>query len=59
MLVYNKNMLKPEDLPKSIFELADPKWNGKVSLAYPLFGTTATHAAALFANFGDAVLYST
>ena len=22
-------------------------------MAYPLFGTTATHAAALFANFGD------
>ena len=46
-------MLKPGDLPKSIFELTDPKWQGKVALAYPLFGTTATHAAALFANLGD------
>jgi iron(III) transport system substrate-binding protein len=49
ILIYNTTMLKPEDLPKSIFELTDPKWQGKVALAYPLFGTTATHAAALFA----------
>jgi len=53
VLVYNKNMLKPEDLPKSIFELTDPKWKGRVSIAYPLFGTTATHAAALFIQMGD------
>ena len=45
-------MLKKADLPKSIFELMEPRWKGKVSLAYPLFGTTATHAAALFANLG-------
>jgi iron(III) transport system substrate-binding protein len=45
--------VKEEDLPKSIFELTEPKWEGKVSLAYPLFGTTATHFAALFANLGE------
>jgi iron(III) transport system substrate-binding protein len=33
--------------------LTDHRWKGKVSLAYPLFGTTATHAAALFAYWGD------
>ena len=27
VLVYNKNMLKPEDLPKSIFELTNPAFN--------------------------------
>lgn len=53
VLIYNKNMLKPEDLPKSIFELSSPIWKGKVALAYPLFGTTATHAAALFTNLGE------
>ena len=53
ILIYNTAMLKPEDLPKSIFELTDPKWKGKIALAYPLFGTTATHAAALFAYMGD------
>ena len=53
ILIYNTAMLKPEDLPKSIFELTDPKWQGKVALAYPLFGTTATHCAALFAELGE------
>ena len=53
ILIYNTNLLKPQNLPKSIFELTEPQWKGKVSLAYPLFGTTATHSAALFAHMGD------
>jgi len=52
ILIYNKDLIKNNELPKSIFELAEPKWKGKVSLAYPLFGTTATHAAALFSILG-------
>ena len=40
-------------MPESIHDLTGPKWRGKIAMAYPLFGTTATHAAALFANFGD------
>ncbi len=53
VLIYNTNLLKKEDLPKSIFELTDVKWKGKVAIAYPLFGTTATHCAALFAQLGE------
>ena len=53
ILIYNTHLLKSKDLPKSIFEFTQPQWNGKVALAYPLFGTTATHAAALFAYFDD------
>jgi len=53
VLIYNTNLLKSEDLPKSIFELTNPRWKGKVSLAYPLFGTTATHAAALYVHLGE------
>jgi iron(III) transport system substrate-binding protein len=52
VLVYNTEMLKESDLPESIFELTDPKWRGKVLMAYPLFGTTATHTAAMFTTFG-------
>jgi len=52
VLVYNTNMLKEDQLPKSIFELTDPKWKGKVALGYPLFGTTATHVAAMYAFLG-------
>lgn len=53
ILIYNTDLLKEEDLPKSIFELAEPKWRNKVAIAHPLFGTTATHAAALFTYLGE------
>ncbi len=53
ILIYNKDQLKDQDLPSSIFELAEPEWKDKVALAYPLFGTTATHAAALFVALGE------
>jgi iron(III) transport system substrate-binding protein len=54
ILLYNTRMLGAEDLPESIFDLTQPRWQGQVALAYPLFGTTATHAAALFAHLGQA-----
>ena len=53
VLIYNREMLTKEQLPKSIFDLTKPEWQGKVAMALPLFGTTATHAAALFATLGD------
>lgn len=52
VLVYNTNLLEEKDLPQSIFELTDAKWKGKVAMAYPLFGTTATHVAALYCSMG-------
>jgi iron(III) transport system substrate-binding protein len=54
VLICNTNLLAEADIPGSILELTQPKWRGKVALAYPLFGTTATHGAALFAALGDA-----
>lgn len=53
VLIYNTDMLQESDLPESIFELTEPKWRGKVAMAYPLFGTTATHTAAMIATFGE------
>jgi iron(III) transport system substrate-binding protein len=53
VLVYNINLLKESDLPKSIFELTKPQWKGKVAMGYPVFGTTATHMAALYATLGQ------
>jgi iron(III) transport system substrate-binding protein len=53
VLIYNKKLLKAEQLPTSIFDLTKPEWKDKVAMALPLFGTTATHAAALFVEFGD------
>ena len=33
VLAYNTEKLKPEDLPKSVKELTDPKWKGRVGWA--------------------------
>lgn len=52
VLIYNTKLLKPTEVPQSIFDLTQPQWKGKVALAYPLFGTTATHVAALYAVLG-------
>ncbi|MGD9504442.1 MAG: extracellular solute-binding protein [Syntrophobacteraceae bacterium] len=52
VLIYNTNLLKKEDLPKSLFDLTDPRWKGKFAMAYPLFGTTRTHMAALYVAVG-------
>ena len=56
ILVVNTKLLAdvPQDQwPESILDLADPRWQGKAAMAKPLFGTTATHAACLFAVWGD------
>lgn len=39
--------------PDSIHDLVDPRWKDRSGVARPLFGTTATHAACLFAHWGD------
>lgn len=52
ILIYNNRLLPKSGLPRSIFELTQETWRAKVALAYPLFGTTATHAAALYAHLG-------
>ncbi len=52
VLIYNRNRVAAADAPRSIFDLAQPRWRGKVAIAYPLFGTTYTHVAALFAALG-------
>lgn len=33
VLIYNTSKLKPSQLPKSVMELADPKWLGKIEIA--------------------------
>lgn len=53
VLIVNTKRVAEGERPDSIEDLADPKWKGKVGIAKPLFGTTATHAAVLFAEWGD------
>ena len=52
VLIYNREMVSEDERPASIFDLVKPKWKNRVALAYPLFGTTATHVAAWYALLG-------
>ncbi|MBN2578564.1 MAG: extracellular solute-binding protein [Pirellulales bacterium] len=54
VLIVNTNLVPEDRRPKSILDLTAPQWQGRCGLAKPLFGTTATHAACLFAVWGDA-----
>lgn len=40
-------------VPASLLDLTNAQWRGKVALAYPLFGTTATHFLALRQHWGE------
>ena len=53
VLAYNTKMVKAEDAPGSIFDLAESKWKGQVAMADPRFGSTSFHVAALYALAGD------
>jgi iron(III) transport system substrate-binding protein len=53
VLVVNTNKLTESRRPKSIQALTDPQWRDQCAIAKPLAGTTATHAACLFATWGD------
>lgn len=53
-IVVNTNRI-PETLPppERLADLTNTVWRGRVALAYPLFGTTATHFMALRQLWGD------
>src|SRR5215217_3355390 len=53
VIVYNTNLVKPDEAPKSIFDLTDPKWKQQIAIADPRFGSTSFHVAALYALMGD------
>ena len=52
-MVINTNRVSTADAPSSLADLTDSKWRGKVALAYPLFGSTATYFMALRHHWGD------
>ena len=53
-LAINTNCLALSRAPRTWTDLTNSNWRGKVALAYPLFGTTATHFLALRQLWGDA-----
>jgi iron(III) transport system substrate-binding protein len=53
VLIVNTDALANRQAPASILDLVSDEWPAnEIVVAYPLFGTTATHAAALAAVWG-------
>jgi iron(III) transport system substrate-binding protein len=52
VLIVNNKRVPEKDRPRSLFDLADPRWRDQVVMARPIFGTTATQMACLFEVLG-------
>jgi iron(III) transport system substrate-binding protein len=53
VLVYNPTQVQAADLPKSVFDLTDPKWKGKVAIA-PTNGSFQAFVTAVRVQHGEA-----
>ncbi|HEV8321819.1 MAG TPA: extracellular solute-binding protein [Myxococcota bacterium] len=58
VLLVNTTRVAAADRPRSVRDLADPRWKGAVAVANPLFGTTTMHVAALVAAWGEPAAHS-
>ncbi|MCU0771384.1 MAG: substrate-binding domain-containing protein [Verrucomicrobia bacterium] len=56
-LVINTNRVGPDrqPAPSSLLELTNAVWRGRVAMAFPQFGTTATHFHVLRLHWGEAL----
>jgi len=53
VILVNTNRMQPADYPARFEDFLDDRYPAnQIGMAYPLFGTTATHAAALYAYAG-------
>lgn len=53
VILVNTKLLSKEEYPTSIYDFLSDEWPAdKVGIAHPIFGTSNTHAAALYAYLG-------
>ncbi len=52
VLLLNTKLVDPKQV-RSIEDLANPRWKGRVTIANPVYGTTTMHMAALFVHWGE------
>jgi iron(III) transport system substrate-binding protein len=52
VLIVNSKLVPKADRPRSLLDLTQPRWKGKVAMAKPQYGTSATQAACLFEVLG-------
>jgi iron(III) transport system substrate-binding protein len=53
VLLVNTDRVKADEIPQGLWDLTDSRWQGRIAMARPQFGTTATQAACLFQAWGD------
>lgn len=53
LLLVNRRLVPASETPRSIRDLANPRWRGQAAIANPVFGTTTMHVAALATAWGD------
>ncbi|MHB1452632.1 MAG: extracellular solute-binding protein [Saccharofermentanales bacterium] len=53
VLLFNKTLISKEECPRTMEELLTSGFVSKTGIANPIFGTTATHAAVLYAHWGS------
>jgi iron(III) transport system substrate-binding protein len=52
VILYNKTLVAEKDVPRSVFQLTDPKWKGKVAVAGTRERTTLSWVSSLVAVKG-------
>ncbi|MEO8356932.1 MAG: extracellular solute-binding protein [Chloroflexota bacterium] len=53
VIIYNADLVSPEDLPTSIFDLTDPKWKGQIAAAGSTNGSMQAQIAAMRQLIGE------
>jgi iron(III) transport system substrate-binding protein len=53
VIAFNTDLVALSEVPRTLTDLNEPQWKGRVGIAFPIFGTTATHAATIFAMWGE------
>ena len=53
VIAYNTKRLSNNDAPKTLEDLFDDKWEGRLVMATPEFGTTGGDVACWFAHYGS------
>jgi ABC-type thiamine transport system substrate-binding protein len=53
VIMYNSDLVSPDELPSSIFDLTDPKWQGQVAAAGSTNGSMQAQIAAMRQLIGE------
>ena len=53
VILVNKDLVAEDEMPDSVYDLLSDKWKAnRVAISSPIFGTSATQAAAMYAALG-------